>query len=301
MHARCGTVLCLLLLVSGCSVSPLSQRATAFSTAATAATIRMQNAYQLVEQSYTEAQMASLVNTFDTRGFDPSQIQPFMPSAAMQARTQIIGGLQQYATLLAEAGGTQPATALDTQSEALGKSLEALSTSTGVANVAKNAQTDIGVASIAVDTLGRILIEHRTARALPSILAQMQKPVDEICQLLEDDIGTPEGGGLRNQLKIDYDNLIAEQRTYIYANEGKMTPDEKRTEIEKLPQLVTAEQQDDAILEQTQAALKSLAATDDALASTKNSKHAPAFHALLAELVAESQQIGSVYNAMMNN
>lgn len=64
-----------------------------------------------------------------------------------------------------------------------------------------------------------------------------------ICQSLEDDIGMPERSGLRNQLKIDYDSLIAEQRAHIYANEAKMTPDEKWTEIEKLPQLVTAERE----------------------------------------------------------
>jgi hypothetical protein len=297
MLDRCGAALSLLLLLSGCSVSPLSQRATAFSTAATATTLKVQNAYQLVEQSYTDAQMASLVDNFDTKGFDPSQIQPFMPSAAMQARTQMIAGLQQYATLLAEVSGKQPVTALDTQSEALGKSLQALSTSTGLSKVAKNANTDISMASTAVDALGRLLIESRTARELPSILSEMQKPVDTICQLLEDDIGTPEGSGLRNQLKIDYDSLIAEQRTYIYANEAKMTPDEKRTEIEQLPQLVTTEQQDDATLVQTQTALKALAATNDALVTTRNSKQAPAFRALLTELVAEGQQISSVYKA----
>ena len=156
----------------------------------------------------------------------------------------------------------------------------------------------IDAASTAVDTLGRVLIEHKTAKALPGILTQMQKPVDEICQLLEDDIGTPEGDGLRNQLKNDYDGLIAEQRTYIYANEAKMTPDEKRTEIKMLPQFVKAEQQDDATLAQTQSALKALVATNDALATTKSSKQAPAFRALLANLVAEGQQIGSVYEAV---
>jgi hypothetical protein len=300
MHVRCGAALSLLLLVSGCSISPLSQRATAFSTAAMAVTLKAQNADELVEQSYTDAQMANLVNNFDTKGFNTSQIQSFMPTAAMQARTQMIAGLQQYATLLAEVSGNQSVTALDTQSEAVGKSLQGLSTSAGLSGVAKNAKSDIGLASSAVDALGRMLIEHKTAKELPGILTQMQKPVDDICQLLEDDIGTREGGGLRNQLENDYDSLIAEQRTYIYANEAKMTPDEKRTEIKLLPQLVTTEQQDDATLAQTQAALKAVAATNDALATTKNSKQAPAFRALLVEIVAEGQQIGSVYNATMS-
>lgn len=300
MHVRCGAAFFLLLLVNGCSISPLSQRATAFSSAATATTLKVQSAYQLVEQSYADAQMASLVNNFDTKGFNASQIHSFMPSAAMQARTQMIAGLQQYATLLAEVSGNQPVTTLDKQSEAVGNSLQKLSTSTGLNSVAKNANTEIGIASTAVDALGRMLIEHKIAKNLPEILAQMQKPVDEICLLLEDDIGTPEGGGLRNQLKVDYDSLLAEQRTYIYANEAKMTADEKRTEIEKLPQIVTTEQRDDATLAHTQAALKALAATNDALATTKNGKQAPAFRALLMELVAEGQQIGSVYESTMS-
>jgi len=300
MRVRYGAAVSLLLLVGGCSTTPLTQRATEFSTAATAATLKVQNAYQLVNASYIDAQMASLVNNFDTNGFSPSQIQSFMPSAAMQARTQMIAGLQQYATLLAEVSGNEPVTALDTQSEALGKALQGLSSSVGLSSVAKNANTDSGIASAAVDALGRMLIERKTAKELPEILTEMQKPVDNICQLLEDDVGTPEGAGLRNQLKIDYDSLIAEQRTYIYANEAKMTPDERRTEIEKLPQLVTTEQQDDATLAQTQEALKALAATNDALATTKNSKQAPAFRALLAELESESQQIASVYNATMS-
>ncbi len=300
MNVRCGAALFLLLLVNGCSISPLSQRATAFSTAATAATLKVQTAYQLVEQSYTDAQMASLVNNFDTKGFNTSQIQSFMPSTAMQARTQMIAGLQQYASLLAEVSGNQSVASLDAQSEAVGKSLQGLSTSTGLSSVAKNANTDIGLASTAVDALGRMLIEHKTAKELPGILTKMQKPVDEICQLLEDDIGTPESGGLRNQLKVDYDSLIAEQRTYIYANEAKMTANEKRTEIERLPQIVTTEQQADATLAHTEAALKVLAATNDALATTKKSKQAPAFRALLTELVAEGQQIGSVYKSTMS-
>lgn len=298
MLVRCGLSLSLLLLVSGCSVSPLSQRATAFSTAATAATLKVQNAYQLVEQSYTDAQMASLVNNYDTQGFSPDQIQSFMPSAAMQARTQMIAGLQQYATLLAEASGNQSITALDTQSEAVGKSLQALGSSVGLNSVVENAKSDAGLASAAVDALGRMLVDHKTARDLPGILAQMQKPVDNICQLLEDDIGTPEGSGLRNQLKRDFGNLIAQQRIYIHNNEAKMQPDEKRSEIEKLPQFVTTEQQDDATLAQTQNALKALAATNDALLTTKNSKQAPAFKALLSELVTQGQQIGAVYKAV---
>lgn len=298
MRVRCGAALFLLLLLSGCSVSPLTQRATQFSTAATAATLKMQNAYQLVEQSFADMQTAELVNNFEKSGFSPAQIKPFMPTQAMQARTKMLAGLQQYATLLAEVSGNQPIAALDTQSKALGTALRGLSDSSGLTQVAANAHTGINVADTAVDALGRLLIERDREQKLPAILTQMQKPVDDMCQLLEADIGTPNGFGLRSELHSSYSRLIGAQIRYILDNEKTMRPDEKRAEIEKLPQMAATEKQDDLILQQTQAALKSLAEANDALVTTKGSKKAPAFRTLLSQLVAQGQQIGSVYSAM---
>jgi hypothetical protein len=125
----------------------------------------------------------------------------------------------------------------------------------------------------------------------------MQKPIDQICQLLEGDIGDPQSGGLRNQLKTDYDQLIADQRAFIYANEKAMSPDEKRNAIAVLPLLVVTERQDDAALAQTQEALKKLATTHDALVDTKKSKDAPAFDSLVSQLAVQGSQLGDVYSA----
>ena len=140
-------------------------------------------------------------------------------------------------------------------------------------------------------------MEKKTAKELPSILESAQNPIDTICALLGQDIGTAEGMGLRNELRDKYAELIADQRTYILANEAKMSPDEKRTEIGKLPQLVMAEKQGDATLEQTQKALEQLAKTNDALTETKKDKDAPAFRALVTQMVAQGQQLGAVYAA----
>lgn len=297
MRVRSGAALFLLLLLGGCSISPLAKRAATFSTAATAATAKMQNAYQLVEQSYTQVQMANLVNDYDRDEFRQDQIQPFMPGAAMQARTRMLAGLEQYANVLAEVSSNKPVAALDAQSEALGKSLQGLSDSTGLTQVAQNANVDLSLASSAVDLLGRMLIAHEQAKELPAILTRMQKPVDTICQLLEADIGTAKGFGLRSELHSNFSTLIGDQRLYIKANEAKMSPAEKRSEIEKLPQLVLAEKQDDTMLQQTQAALEALAKANDALLAAKGSKQAPAFHQRLLQLIAAGQQIGTVYKA----
>ncbi len=303
MRVRVGSIrfcvaLCVLSLASGCALSPLAKRASAFSGAASAATIQVKNGYQVVEQSYYDVQVANLEKTFDTQGFEPANIQPFLPDNDMKVRTQLLDGLGQYATLLAAVTGNEAVAALDKQSESVGKNLQSLSKDSGVSTLAKNSTVAAGVAAAAIDALGRMLMERKTAKELPSILDSMKTPVDQICQLLEDDIGDPQTGGLRNQLKIDYDQLIKDQVAWIYANEKSMSPDEKEAAIARLPQLAATEKQGDEALAQTQDALKKLATTHDALVDTKKSKDAPAFQSLLSQLVAQGQQLGAVYSAV---
>jgi hypothetical protein len=300
-HAR-AVELCALLgmlsLASGCALPPLSQRATAFSTAATATVARMQNAYGMVEQTYEDAEMASLVNQFDRKGFSAADVHPMMADADLKARTELLNALRQYASLLAEVSGKEEVTELDKQSEAVGTNLQALSKDTGFANLASSAQMDGGIAATAVDALGRVLMEKRTAKELPSILDKAREPVDAICTLLAQDIGTPEGKGLRNELRDKYVELIADQQTYILLNEAKMSPGEKRMAIERLPRLVREQRQGDATLAQTAEALRKLATTNDALTQTKKDKNAPAFREQLSEMEAQGQQLGSVYGAV---
>jgi len=285
-------------ILAGCTLSPLSQRATTFSTAACSTILQVRNGYQVVEQSYFDAQAAHLVATFDKQGFDPSKIQPFMRPADMKVRNQLLAGLQQYATLLAEVSGDEPIDELDKQSQALGTQLQALSTDANLTALAKNTTVDAGLVATAVDALGRVLIERKRAKELPAVLERMQKPIDQICRLLEEDIGDPEKSGLRNQLSNDYDELVKFQTTFIFQNEGKMTPEEKREQIQRLPRLVIEAKQADAALEQTQDALQHLATAHDALAETRASKDAPAFRSLIAQLLTQSQQLGSVYAAV---
>jgi hypothetical protein len=294
---RWCSAVCVLSMVSGCAFSPLGKRATAFSTAASATTLQVKNGYQVVEQSYYDVQVDNLVKVFDTEGFKTDNIKPFLTPDEMKARTQLLQGLQQYATLLAAVSGNDAVAALDKQSESVGKDMESLSKDSGFKSVAKNSTIEGGVAAAAVDALGRELMARKTAKELPTILDEMQKPVDQICQLLEEDIGDPQTGGLRNQLKNDYDQLIADQRAFIYANEKAMSPDEKRQAIAILPQLWIAEKQNDAALAQTQEALKKLATTHDALVDTKKSKDAPAFESLVSQLAVQGSQLSDVYSA----
>jgi len=181
--------------LSGCAVSPLSQRAATFSTAASATVVKMQSAYQLVETTYEEAAMASLVNQFDMKGFDPASIQPFIPAADMKGAH---GADERAAAVCDAAGGGERELGGDGAGQGvggLGTNLEAMAKDAPLTALAKNAKHGERSASAAVDALGRVLIEKRTAKELPSILESAQKPIDTICTLLGQDIGTPEERG----------------------------------------------------------------------------------------------------------
>ncbi len=92
---RILAALALLALSTGCSMSPLAKRASAFATAATAAAKNTANAYALVEQTHHDAEVQAMVANFDAQGFDPARIKPFMPVEDMEARTKILDGLRQ--------------------------------------------------------------------------------------------------------------------------------------------------------------------------------------------------------------
>jgi hypothetical protein len=116
-----------------------------------------------------------------------------------------------------------------------------------------------------VSALGAVLINHERSHALPGILDKMNGPIQDICKILENDIGKVGKPGLASALHRDYDDQIA------------------------------AQQQSDAALASTAKALTSLAAAHAALMATKGQKDSPAFKMELSQLVTNVQTFNSFY------
>ncbi len=287
----CGT-----LLLSGCQISPLATRTAAFSTAATATIAQTENAYQRVNQAYLDAQVTHLVANYDTQGFQSSLFQPILTPKDLAVRTQVLNGLQQYATLLAEVSGNQPITELETQTKAVGSALTKMQKD-DFQSFKVNA-TDKNIAETAVVAIGSVLIEHQRAHALPRILNQMNPPIQEISRILERDIGTVGSPGLASLLHRKFDDQIADEQQYIRINEKALTPDQKRTEIETLPKLLLAQQQADQALAATSKALAAFAACHAALTETKAQKNSPAFRLELAKMEQNVQALSSFYSSL---
>ncbi len=293
---RLSLIAVICVSLSGCAISPLAHRTAVFAAAATATTKNTENAYDVVQQAYHDAQVARVVANFDDAGFDPSKLKPFLSPTDLAVRTQVLDGLTRYAELLAAVSGDQPLDDVDTGAKALGKSLNSISANDLVAG--KLTATDANAAATAIDALGRALVDRKRRRELPGILHQMQQPIETICTLLEQDIGDPEHSGLRNQLHNSYLDLIRDQKNFIVDNKGKLTPDERRDEIRVLPQLATSESAADHALAKTQKALVQLARTHTALAVTSNQKYAPDFDLEIEQLRDTAQQLGGFYSSL---
>lgn len=285
-------------LFSGCAISPLATRTASFATAANAAVTQTNNAYQLVNQTYIDAQTATMVANYDVTGFDASKIKPFFPAKDLQVRTQILSSLQQYATLLAVVAGNQPVTDLETQVSAAGTALQTLGKDDASFTGFKVTPTEQNVLQSAVVAFGGALIEHERAKALPGILDKMNPPIQQICTILESDIGTLSKPGLADQLHRSYDDQIAAEQKFILDNDKTLNAEEKRTEIETLPKLVQAQQQADQQLAATSNALAALAAAHAALTSTKTAKDSPAFKVELDVLVQNIQSVNGYYTSL---
>lgn len=284
------------LVLSGCAVSPIAHRTAVFATAATLAAKDTEDAYQLIERSYRDAQIARLVANYDEAGFDPEKIKPFLPEHDLEVRTRILKGLRSYAELLAAVSGDQALTEVDTSAQAVGASLQSLSANDLLAS--RFTSTDAQLAATAIDALGRALLDRKRRRELPGILHRMQEPIETICALLGQDIGDPAHSGLRNELHISYLDLIRQQTNYIADNGDQLTPSEKRTEIRNLPALAKSESDGDRALAKTQKLLAQLARTHTALAVTSNRKLAPSFHLQMEQLADTAQQLQGFYASL---
>ncbi len=287
------------LALSSCSHSPLVLRTSAFATAATDTANNTEDAYELVEASFRDAQTASMIAHFDTSGFDPSQIQPFLPEADRKVRSDVINGLRTYAELLASVSGDQPSKDIDASAKTVATSLQSISSDNLVK--AHFTAADANLAATAIDALGHELLERKRRSELPAVLRQMQQPIETICTLLAADIGDPAHSGLRNELHNNYLDLLRDQKNFIADNAAKLSPSEKRNELRVLPKLADAEADADHALASTEKTLLELARTHTALAATAAQKDAPALRLQLQQLDAQARQLTGFYSSLSSH
>lgn len=292
-----------LLLAGACSVSLISRKVAIFSPMAVTVTQQVSNAFDTVERSYYDAQVSTLVLNYDTHGFHPEVIKPFLTGEDLKVRQTLLQSLQVYAQTLADVAGNKPIETLEDQARSFGDSLNGFAKNDTLKKFAPTISDDeINIATTAVATLGRWLIDRKRSKELPKIIADMSAPITQIANLLIEDIGmAPDseghgGRGLRNQLWIQYDKLLENQDGFILHNKNNMSVAERKQEIEKLPKLVIEQRDADRTLAATQDALRRMAAAHAAI--LVGDKSGASFQTRIAELIEEGKQVQSFYSSL---
>src|SRR5262252_1079025 len=117
LRALCALV----LLLTGCSLSPLARRTAAFSSATGQVVDNSENAYRAAVRLNDEAQASMLVARYDSpQPMDPHSIRHLIDSKGLQTRTEVLDGLRTYAHTIADLASGVSSPNLDAAAASVG-------------------------------------------------------------------------------------------------------------------------------------------------------------------------------------
>ena len=263
----------------------------------------MRAVYTLVEATNLRRRRVDQMAAYDTTAFDATAADAdFAQAADFKERAAIINLLQQYVDELAVVSGDKDAAGIDDESKAAAASMGALA-KTGLpalthAKHAALSPDEVTAAGLAIDALGRVLLERQRARALPAIVTDANSPVATLCTLLREDIGDPQSAGLRMVLRVDYEGMETAEDAAIRDHPREYSYPEKRAAVEGLYALMDQQAAADLTLAKTDDALAELAKAHAALAASARDHTAPAFRARLLELKRQAGQLEALQQTM---
>lgn len=291
-----GALCACVLMLAGCSLSPLASRTAAFSSATNLVVNNSENAYRAAVRLNDEAQASMLVARYDSaQPMDPHALKHLIDPKGLEARTAVLNGLRTYARSIADLASGVTSSKLDAAATSVGANLQKMGD-------AISAATPVGIditpqeanaASTALKALGEFLISQKVKSSVPKIIHDMDPNVETICNLLLSDITV-----LRDQSGRDYEQLLAQQDSFIRHAGTALSPTERRAEIQRLSQIVLKEEATDDLLAGLADSIRQLALTHHALAVAATSKDAPSLDARIADLRGAGERLANFYFAL---
>ncbi|HEX7157717.1 MAG TPA: hypothetical protein VF214_01785 [Edaphobacter sp.] len=294
--ASLGT-LALLVLLGGCTTSPLAKNTAAFSSATNLVVDSSENAYRAAVRLHNQEQIAAATARYDTTpNWDPHNLglKPLIDEQGLEARSQVLEGLKLYAQTLSDLTNHINSEKLDAATVAVGNNLKSLSGN--IANATgsgfKLSQAQANITCTALDALATFLVSRKVSSGVPGVIKSMDPHIETITQLLIDDIVI-----LRRQAHNDYEQMLTQQDSFIRHAQG-LSPVERRAEINRLPEIVQRQQATDDMLADLQSTLSKLALAHHALAAAAENKNPEAFRSRLADLEAASRHLYQYYSSL---
>lgn len=292
-HRVPGALCVCVFLLAGCSLSPLANRTAAFSSATNIVAENSENAYRAAVRLNDEAQASMLVARYDSaQPLDPHSLKHLIDPQGLEVRTEVLNALRTYARTLADVSSGVSSAKLDDAAKSVGANLiklgDAVSASTPVGFTISPAEAN--ATSTALKALGDFLTAQKIKSSVPKVIHDMDPHIEAISNLLLSDIAI-----LRDQAGRDYEQILAQQDSFVRHAGTSLSPTERRAEIQKLPNILAQKQATDDMLAKLAESIKQLALTHHALAAAAASKDAPALEARIADLRASGERLADFY------
>lgn len=291
-----GASLIAVVLLAGCSLSPLARHTADFSSATGLVVDNSEDAYRAAVRLNDQAQASMLVARYDSaQPLDPHSLKHLIDPEGLAARTEVLDGLRTYAQTIADLASGVSSTQLDDAATAVGANLIKMGT-------AISASTPVGIditpqqanaTSTALKALGEFLTARKIKSSVPKVIQEMDPSVATICNLLVSDIGI-----LRDQSGRDYEQLLAQQDSFIRHAGTALSPIDRRAEIQRLPRILASKQATDDMLADLAESVKQLALAHHALAAAAMAKDAQSLNARLADLRASGRRLARYYYSL---
>ena len=292
-----------MLLLAGCATtSPLARHTAAFSTATNVVVDNSENAYRVAVRIHDDEQISAIVQKYDSnQPWDPHSIKHLIDAKGLETRTDILNGLKTYAQSLADIANNVQSDQLDAAATSVGANLKKMGDTLNPTDTAPRVLApgititpqQANAVGAALKALGDYLVNKKVKSGVPKVIRDMDPQIDALCKLLDSDLVV-----LRRQSGNDYEQLLVQQDMFIRKFGGTLSPTERRAEIKKLPQILARKEATDAMLQELQESIHTLAQTHHALAATAQSSSAASLNERIADLKASGERLAHFYPSL---
>jgi hypothetical protein len=299
-----AAVLC--LFTSGC-LEPLSKHATALSAATAPVVDGAAAAYQAANAIHEKKVDFDAIAEFDKTDpvYNPRIIHPLLSDKDVELRLEVLKAFQCYVQTLVEITNGTESKELDEASKSVGSSLANLGNTLAPAPAATatdptpaltiSAGTQ-NILSTGANALGQFLVQRTIKKDLPQKIKDMDPQVDALCKLLASEMDL-----LRDSDQKDFDSIINRETLFLRDPASKLSAEERRVEIMKLPEIAREQQAADQRLVQLKSEIVKLELTHHALAAEAQGNNPESPKNKLGDLLTAGKQLGKFYGSLSGN
>ncbi len=153
---------------------------------------------------------------------------------------------------------------------------------------------DRNAVSTAALALGEYLVSRKVKKELPARIKAMDKVLQALCAVLEDDLDI-----LQKQEQRDLDAISDSQILFLQSPAGaKLDPQQRRLQIATLPENIRRQRETDEQLTRLKASIERLYVTHHALALDARDNHPRSLKAKIGDLASAGSDLGRFYSSL---